>query len=97
MTISAERAARQIIDACRRGDAELVITPQAKVAILLRALAPELFSAAMSLVQRALPRPRGSGGDVAQPGRLAGPGWAPAAVLAPMHAAARKNNEMSKT
>ena len=94
LTISAERAARQIINACRRGDAELVITPQAKLAVVARTLAPELFSEVMSLVDRALPRPGGMEGDVARPGRDAGPGWAPSAVLAPMQAAAARNNEL---
>ena len=45
ITISAERAAHQILDACRYGDAELVITLQAKLAVLARTLAPECFSA----------------------------------------------------
>ena len=93
VTISAERAARQIIQACRRGDAELVITLQAKLGILARTIAPELFGGAMALVNRLLPRAAGSEGDVAQPGRVAGAGWAPA-VLAPMRAAARRNNEI---
>lgn len=94
LTISAERAARQILDACRRGDAELVITPQAKLAVLARTIAPELFSDAMSLVQRLLPRAVGAEGDVAEPGRSAGSDWAASTVLAPMYAAARKNNEL---
>lgn len=94
ITISAERAARQILDACRRGDAELVITVQAKLAILARTIAPELFSDAMALVQRALPRPVGPEGDIAEPGRSAGSNWVASTVLAPMYAAARRNNEL---
>jgi NAD(P)-dependent dehydrogenase (short-subunit alcohol dehydrogenase family) len=93
-TISAERAARQILTACRRGDAELVITLQAKLAILARTLAPETFSAAMALVQRLLPRSVGSDGDVAAPGRTVGAGEAVSTVLTPMYAAARRNNEL---
>ncbi len=94
VTIGAERAARQIIDACRRGDAELVITPQAKLAVLARTLAPELFADAMSLVHRILPRANGVRGDVAQVGRAAGAGWSSSVILAPMYAAAQRNNEM---
>ncbi len=93
-TISAERAARQILDACRRGDAELVITVQAQLAVLARTIAPEVFSDAMSLVQRLLPRPVGPEGDIAEPGRSAGSKWVPSMVLAPMYAAARRNNEL---
>ena len=94
MTISAERAARQILDACRRGDAELVITVQAKLAILARTIAPELFSEAMSLVHRLLPKAVGPEGDVAESGRSAGSDWASSTVLAPMYAAAQRNNEL---
>jgi NAD(P)-dependent dehydrogenase (short-subunit alcohol dehydrogenase family) len=94
LTISAERAGRQILDACRRGDAELVITAPAKLAVLARTIVPELFSGATSLVQRFLPRAVGAEGDVAQPGRSVGSDWAPSTVLAPMYAAAERNNEL---
>ena len=56
--IDVERAARQVLAACRRGDAELVITVQAKMAILARTVAPELFAAAMTMLNRLLPPPR---------------------------------------
>ena len=94
ITISAERAAHQILDACRYGDAELVITLQAKLAVLARTLAPEFFSDAMSLVQRLLPRAVGPEGDVAELGRSAGSDWAFSPVLTPMYTAAQKNNEL---
>jgi NAD(P)-dependent dehydrogenase (short-subunit alcohol dehydrogenase family) len=94
MTISAERAAGQILAACRHGDAELVITVQAKLAVLARTIAPELFSSALSLVHRVLPRAVGAEGDVAEPGRSVDSDWASSTVLAPMYAAAQKNNEV---
>ena len=94
ITISAERAACQILDASRRGDAELVITGQAKLAVLARTIAPELFSDAMSLVLRLLPRSVGPEGDVAEPGHSVRSGSLPSMVLAPMYAAARRNNEL---
>jgi NAD(P)-dependent dehydrogenase (short-subunit alcohol dehydrogenase family) len=94
MTISAERAARQILGACRRGAAELVITPQAKLGVLARTIVPGLFSDVMSLVDRLLPRATGPEGDVAEPGRAAGSEWAQSAILAPMYASAQKNNEL---
>ena len=93
-TISAERAASQILDACRRGAAELVITVQAKLAVLARSIAPELFADAMAFINRLLPRATGQDGDVAQPGRATGAEWAQSTVLAPMYAAAKKNNEI---
>lgn len=56
-SIAPERAARQIINACRYGDAELVITIQARMAVLARTLAPELFADAMVLINSLLPGP----------------------------------------
>jgi len=93
-TISAEKAASQIVDACRRGDAELVITFQAKLAILARTIAPALFSGVMSLINRLLPGTVGPEGNTATRGRFSGSDWAASRVLAPMYAAAQKNNEL---
>jgi NAD(P)-dependent dehydrogenase (short-subunit alcohol dehydrogenase family) len=95
-TIDAGRAARQIITACRYGEAELIITAQAKLAVLARQLVPELFMDAMTLVNQLLPGPSGRDGDEARPGRasesdLAGPGHP---LTAPTYKAAERNNEM---
>src|SRR2546426_7776011 len=54
-TIAGARAAEQIIDACRYGDAELVITWPAKLAVVANAVAPESVALAMSVVNRLLP------------------------------------------
>jgi NAD(P)-dependent dehydrogenase (short-subunit alcohol dehydrogenase family) len=94
-TIDADRAARQIIEACRRGEAELVITVQAKLAILARTVAPELFGDIMMLVNHLLPGPAADG-DAAEPGRANESGWAgpPSLLTAPTYRAARENNEL---
>jgi NAD(P)-dependent dehydrogenase (short-subunit alcohol dehydrogenase family) len=94
MTIDVERAARRILGACRHGDAELVITLPAKLAVLARTIAPDLFDDAISLVNRLLPRAIGPEGDLAQAGRTIGTEWALSKVLTPMYAAAQKNNEL---
>jgi len=44
LTVSAEKAARQIVRACKRGQSELVISIPAKVAVLFHALFPEMTS-----------------------------------------------------
>jgi short-subunit dehydrogenase len=95
-SISPERAARQIIRACRYGDAELVITLQAKMAVLARTIAPELFADTMALINQLLPGPAMRDGHVAREGResesdLAGPS---APLTAPAYRAAEENNEM---
>jgi NAD(P)-dependent dehydrogenase (short-subunit alcohol dehydrogenase family) len=92
-SIDARRAARQIIAACRRGDAELVITVQAKMAILARTLAPELFAEIMTMINRLLPGPAPDG-DEAQPGRQNESEWAPSALTRGTYEAAERNNEM---
>lgn len=94
-SIDARRAARQIINACRHGDAELIITIQAKLAVLLRHAAPELFADAMALVNRLMPAPDGAGGDTVELGRENETAWAaPTSTLtAPTYEAARQNNE----
>lgn len=93
-TIDAERAARQIIAACRRGDAELVITAQARLAILARTAAPELFAAAMTFINGLLPSPVGRDGDRVQLGRESESEWAPSVLTEPTYEAAARNNEM---
>src|SRR5690606_28058949 len=93
-SIDADRAARQIVDACRRGDAELIITVQARAAILARTLAPELFADAMVLMNRLLPEPTAHpGGDVARPGRESESAWAPSVLATLSEQAAQANNE----
>lgn len=95
-SISPERAAKQIIRACRQGDAELIITVQAKMAVLARTLAPELFADAIAIINQLLPGPSTRDGDVAREGResesdVVGPS---ASLTAPTYRAAEKNNEM---
>jgi len=54
--INAERAARQIVAACRRGSPELVISTQAKLAVMAEGIAPGLVARMSALVNRFLPQ-----------------------------------------
>src|SRR5205085_4221272 len=56
-SIDARRAAAQVVEACRYGDPELVITWAAKLAIIANAVVPEGVALAMSVVNRLLPGP----------------------------------------
>src|SRR5205085_9593116 len=60
-SISALRAARQIIDAVRHGDAEVVLTIQAKAAALFHGIFPGLTADILGLVNQLLPEAGGSG------------------------------------
>jgi hypothetical protein len=55
--INADRAARQIIEACRKGRPELVITTQANLAVMAQAIVPGVVARMSAMVERFLPRP----------------------------------------
>lgn len=92
-SIDARRAARQIVEACRRGDAELVVTTQARLAVIASAVCPNLVSDAMGWVARALPAAAGSAGDVPRDGLESRPAWT-APLTAMGDRAAIANNEV---
>lgn len=58
-SVSAEKAASQIIDAIRRGDAELIVSVQAQAAIKFGGLFPGITSDIMGFVNFFLPRAHG--------------------------------------
>jgi short-subunit dehydrogenase len=60
-SISAESAAREIVEACRRGDAEAIISVQAEIAAKMNNLFPELVSEISGLVNQILPSAGGIG------------------------------------
>ena len=60
-TMSSTEAARQIIDACRYGEAERVLTLPAKVGVVLQGVAPTLVAETMAVVNQLLPAPGGIG------------------------------------
>jgi NAD(P)-dependent dehydrogenase (short-subunit alcohol dehydrogenase family) len=70
-TVSAERAARRIVTALRRGDPELTLGLHAKLAARANGIAPGAVQAALSLVARALPEVHGTartrGSDIDSP------------------------------
>jgi short-subunit dehydrogenase len=63
VSINARRAARKIIDAIQNGRAELIITPQAKIAAIFHGVFPGLTADILGVVDRMLPK---SSGDTDQ-------------------------------
>jgi NAD(P)-dependent dehydrogenase (short-subunit alcohol dehydrogenase family) len=91
-TIQAERAARQIIAGCKRGDAEVILSIQAVVAIKFHQLFPELSADIRALVNRLLPAPGGIGQRRAK-GKDSQSEVSPSWLTALSDAAAKRNNE----
>jgi NAD(P)-dependent dehydrogenase (short-subunit alcohol dehydrogenase family) len=58
ISIAASTAARQIVDACANGKADLVLTLPARIGTVVHSLAPSLTARSLSLVNRLLPKAR---------------------------------------
>ncbi len=95
LTTSAERAARQIVEACRYGDPALTITVGAKIAAAANAVAPAAVGRAMMLVTRMLPAVTGASGNTVKKGieNEAKTKWTPSFVTTLTDRAAIANNE----
>jgi NAD(P)-dependent dehydrogenase (short-subunit alcohol dehydrogenase family) len=95
-SIQAERAARQIIAACRRGQAELVISTQAVLAVRFRALFPEAAADVLALAGRLLPGPGGIGRRRAK-GKESESSLSPSLLTTLSDRAALRNNEVAES
>jgi NAD(P)-dependent dehydrogenase (short-subunit alcohol dehydrogenase family) len=93
MTVSAENAARQIVQACKQGRAELVISVPAKAAVLFDTLFPEVASQLFAIVNQLLPGP-GEDGTRRVKGRDSKSAWSPSWLTALNDEAALRNNEV---
>jgi NAD(P)-dependent dehydrogenase (short-subunit alcohol dehydrogenase family) len=93
-SINAERAARRIVDATRRRRAQLIITPQAKLAVTMNAVAPETTATLVSLITRLLPGSGGKNPFEAKTGWESRPRWLPSIATRLGDRAAVRNNEI---
>jgi short-subunit dehydrogenase len=94
MTIDGQRAAAQIVDAARHGDAELIITWAARLAVLANAIAPDAVAAGMSVANRILPGVAPMEGDQARSGWQSTSRWAPSILTRLTERSAARNNEL---
>jgi NAD(P)-dependent dehydrogenase (short-subunit alcohol dehydrogenase family) len=94
LSVSAERAAEQVLDACRHGDPELTIGSPAKAAVLAAALAPAVVARAAALSVGLLPGPTGPSGNEVKAGRSTRSEWAPSFLTTLSDRAAEENNEL---
>lgn len=93
LTMSAERAARQILDASVRGDAEVVLTLPGKLLASLYGFAPGFVQDLFGLVARALPNAEG-GSELSLEGRDTELGAIPRFFSRLTDAASLRNNEV---
>jgi NAD(P)-dependent dehydrogenase (short-subunit alcohol dehydrogenase family) len=92
-SINARRAARQVIEAARRGDAEVVLTIQAKAAALFHGIFPGLTADLLGLVNQLLPDAGGIG-PAREKGRESESAWSRSWLTALTDRAAEENNQI---
>jgi NAD(P)-dependent dehydrogenase (short-subunit alcohol dehydrogenase family) len=93
-SIDARRAAQQVVEACRYGEAELTISIQALLASRFAPLFPKLTEALLRLTVRFLPGPTGQDGDRAQTGWQSQSAVSPSILTRTTDEAAVQNNQV---
>src|SRR5205807_654261 len=94
LSMNAERAARRIVRACLRGEAEVVLSVPAQVAVAIHALLPGITADALALANTLLPMAKGSEKEVKtgkQSYSEASPSW----VTTLNERAAANNNQVT--
>ncbi len=95
-SMSAERAARHIVSACKRADAEVILSIQAELAVRFHGLFPGLTTNILGFINRFLPEPGGIGTRRAQ-GKDSRSSAAPSWLTGLSDEAARANNELGRS
>lgn len=95
ISMSAERAARRIIAACKHGDAEVVLSLTAEIAVKFHGLFPGLTASLLGVVNKFLPEPGGIGTDGAL-GKDSYSSLSPSGLTALTDKAARQNNQFAE-
>jgi short-subunit dehydrogenase len=93
VSMSAERAAKQIITACKRGDAEVVLSLPARLAVRFHNLFPELTADLLGVINHLLPAPGGIGAERAR-GSESESALSPSFLTSLGDRAARENNQL---
>jgi short-subunit dehydrogenase len=93
VSMDADRAAASIVRAVRRGQAEIILTPQARAIATLHGIFPGLTSELMALVHAFLPGPNGDAGTTRRLGRDSETAVTRSPITALGRSAARKFNQ----
>jgi short-subunit dehydrogenase len=94
---ASERAARQIVEACRYGKAELIITPQARLLHLANSLFPNITAEVLGLISRSLPSTRPGEGNALKRGWQSHSFMAPSVLTRTADRVIRRNQEQPRS
>jgi len=94
LSMNADRAACQILDACRYGQAHVVLSLPAKFATIMNTIAPNLVAQVASLVNRVLPEFGGIGSERRRRSESQSV-WSPSWITTFNEHASRENNQMT--
>ncbi len=95
VSTAADDAAKQIIKACRDGDAELIISAPAQLATRVQALFAGETSEVLAVLTRALPQPNGKK-QQSKKGKESRSELSPNVITEPIEKAAIENNQWSE-
>jgi hypothetical protein len=90
---ASETAAERIVEACRYGDAQVVITPQARMLRMVKELFPGITADILGLVNYLLPKARAGEGNALKRGSESRSAAAPSVLTVLADRAAVRNNE----
>jgi hypothetical protein len=93
ISMSAKRAARRIVNACLCGEAEVVLSLPAKVAVKLHGLFPGITTDVLGLMNVFLPPPGGIGSGV-RTGKQSSSSMSPSWLTTLNERAAQENNQL---
>jgi NAD(P)-dependent dehydrogenase (short-subunit alcohol dehydrogenase family) len=94
LSMDADRAARQIIDSIRRGEAERVLSAPAKIAAVVRALAPNATAELVARINRLLPPPDQTADEEGRKGEASTSAFSPSLLTVLGERAAARNNQL---
>jgi NAD(P)-dependent dehydrogenase (short-subunit alcohol dehydrogenase family) len=94
VSIAGRRAAAQIVDAAIHGDAELIVSWPARLAVIAAAALPNTFAMMMDVTNRLLPSPGDSSDRTSWSGWQSTSRWAPSTLTHFSKRPAAENNEL---
>jgi len=97
VSINAQRAARQIVEACRSGKRRLIISPAARMAIVADAIAPSLVSRGMRVMNLLLPASSPELNSTSRTGWDSRSRWSPSMLTRLADRVIERNNEQRST